>query len=161
MLFHKDGGENFSHKLHVTISMFVTTKAIVKLANENTGHAKIIGIVLCHFTNSSIIYPVGLVYYFPGHPYNTISSGSLKCYVFFQRLHLNPLNILTLFTLEVIIGYHYAVLKTIPTIFKSKKFKVNPQRDRNILVLTLCSLKKKSLSDYSSYFFHVYMIRLK
>ena len=91
MLFHKDGGENFSHKLHVTISMFVTTKAIVKLANENTGHAKRIGIVLCHFTNSSIIYPVGLVYYFPGHPYNTISSGALKFYVVFPKVTSEPL----------------------------------------------------------------------
>ena len=43
--------------------MFVSTKATVKFSNENTGHAQGIGIILCHFTNCTIIYPVGPVYY--------------------------------------------------------------------------------------------------
>ena len=43
--------------------MFVSTKATVKFSNENTGHAQGIGIILCHFTNCTIIYPVVPVYY--------------------------------------------------------------------------------------------------
>ena len=50
VLFHKYGGENvavincMSH-----FSMFVPTKATVKLANGNMGHDQIIGIILCLF----------------------------------------------------------------------------------------------------------------
>ena len=60
--------------------MFVPTKSDVKLANENMGHAQVIGIILCHFTNFPIIYPVAPVYYCPGHPSNTILPGELKFY---------------------------------------------------------------------------------
>ena len=63
--------------------MFSLTKATLKLANGNTGHAQGIGIILCRFPNCSIIYPVGPVYYCPGHPSNTISSGALKFYIGF------------------------------------------------------------------------------
>ena len=52
--------------------MFVPTKATDKLANGNTGHAQEIGIILCHFPKCPIIYPVVQIYYFPGHPSNTI-----------------------------------------------------------------------------------------
>ena len=38
----------------------------------------------------------------------------------FKRLHLNPLNIMTLLTLKVVLGYHHTRLKTILTIFNSK-----------------------------------------
>ena len=54
-------------------------------------HDQGIGIILCIFPKCSIIYPVGLVYYFPGHPYNTISSGALKFYVGFQQVTFEPL----------------------------------------------------------------------
>ena len=63
--------------------MFVLTKAIVKLANGKTGYDQVIGVILCLFPNCPIIYPVGTVYHFTGHPYNTISSGALKFYVGF------------------------------------------------------------------------------
>ena len=92
MLFHKDGGANvpvtncMSH-----FSMFSPTKATVKLANINMVHSQVIGITLCHFTNCSIIYPVGPVYYFPVHPSNTISSGTLKFYVGIQNFTFEPL----------------------------------------------------------------------
>ena len=71
--------------------MFFPTKATVKLDNGNTGHAQGIGIILCHLPNCSIIYPEGLVYYYLGHPYNTISSGALKFYVGFQKVTSEPL----------------------------------------------------------------------
>ena len=67
-------------------SMFVPTKATVKLANGNTGHAQGIGIILCPFTKCPVIYPVGPVYYCPGHPFNTISLVALKFYVGFQTV---------------------------------------------------------------------------
>ena len=40
----------------------------LKMANGNTGNYQGIGLFLCRFSNCYILYPVGLVYYFPGHP---------------------------------------------------------------------------------------------
>ena len=71
--------------------MFVPTNTNVKLANVNTVHAQVIGIMLFHFTNCSIIYLVGPVYYCPGHPSNTISSCALKFYFGFINITSEPL----------------------------------------------------------------------
>ena len=91
VLFHKYGGGNVAVTNCMShFSMFVPTKVTVKLANVNTVHDQIIGIILCHFPNCSIIYPVVPVYYYPGHPYNTISSGSLKFYAGFQKVASEP-----------------------------------------------------------------------
>ena len=69
VLSHKDGGANASLTNCMSqFSMFVPTKATLKLANGNTGHAQEFGIILCRFTNCPIIYPVEPVYYFLGHP---------------------------------------------------------------------------------------------
>ena len=74
VLFHKYGGANVTVKNCMSqFSMFVPTNATVKLDNGNTVHAQVIEIILCHFTNFYIIYPMGLVYYCQDHPYNTIS----------------------------------------------------------------------------------------
>ena len=84
MLFHKYGGVNIAVTNCMShFSMFVATKATVKLANVNTVNSQGIGIILCCFTNFSIIYPVGPVYYCPGHPSNTISPGAVKFYTSF------------------------------------------------------------------------------
>ena len=92
VLFHKDGGVNVSVKNYMShFSMFVPTKATVKLANVNTRHAQVIGIILCRFTNYLGIYPVGPVYYCQGQPSNTISSGDLKFYVGFKKVTSEPL----------------------------------------------------------------------
>ena len=73
VLFHKDRGANVAlNNCMSHFSMFVSTKEPVKLANENTGHAQVIGIILSLFTNCIIIYPVGLVYYCPGQLSNMI-----------------------------------------------------------------------------------------
>ena len=93
---------------------------MTKFTCVNMGHAQVIGIVLCWFPNCSIIYLVWPVYYCPGHPSNTISSGDLKFYVGFQKLLLNLLNIVTLLTLKVILVDHPTRLKTILSIFKCK-----------------------------------------
>ena len=66
--------------------MFVPTKSDAKLANVYMGHAQVIGIILCNFTNCPIIYPVVPVYYCPGKPSNTISLGDLKFYPGFQNI---------------------------------------------------------------------------
>ena len=66
--------------------MFVPTKATVKLINGNTVNSQGCGILLYCFPNFFIICPVGQVYYCPCHPSNTISSGTLKFYVGFQRV---------------------------------------------------------------------------
>ena len=95
------------------IICFFSTKATVKLANVKTVHAQLVGIVLCHFPNCSIIYPVVTVYYFSGNLSNTISLGALKFDISFKRLHLNLLNILTFLTLKVAIGDPPTILKTI------------------------------------------------
>ena len=71
--------------------MFVTTKANAKLDNEKTGHAQVIGIILCCFTNFPIIYTVGPVYYFPGHPYSTIPLSALKYDIGFKKVISEPL----------------------------------------------------------------------
>ena len=64
MLFHKYSGANIAvTNVMSHFSMFVPTKANVKLANVNTGHAQGIEIILCIIPNCSIIYQVGPVYY--------------------------------------------------------------------------------------------------
>ena len=91
VLFHKYGGAKVAVGNYMShFSMFVPTKATVKLVNVNTGNSQIIGIILYHFPNCSIIYPVGPVYYCPGHPSNTISPVALKSYVVFQKVTSDP-----------------------------------------------------------------------
>ena len=66
VLFHKNGGANVGVTNFIShFSMLLPTKANVKLDNENTGNDQVIGIILCHFTNWPIIYPVGPIYYCP------------------------------------------------------------------------------------------------
>ena len=73
-------------------SMFLPTKATVKQDNRNRLHYQVIGIILFHFPNCSIIYPVGPGYYCPSQPYNIISLGALKLYVEFKNVMSEPLD---------------------------------------------------------------------
>ena len=87
MLFHKYAGENVAVANCMShFSMFVPTKSNVKLANVNMGHAQVIGIILCHFTNCPIIYPVVPAYHCTGNPSNTISACDLKFYPGFKNI---------------------------------------------------------------------------
>ena len=152
VLFHKYGGTNVSvTKFMSHYSMFVPTKATLKMDNLNTGHAQVIGVILCRFTNCSIIYPVVPVYYCPGHSSNTISSGALKFYIGLKRLHLNLLKIATLLTLKVVIGDHPTILATILTIFNSK-FSISILTGTRILLsqLSMDIQKKISLNLFIS-----------
>ena len=73
VLFHKYLEANVSVNNFIShYSMFVPTKVTVKLANGNTGNAQGIGIFLYCIKNFPIIYPVGPVYFCPGHPSITI-----------------------------------------------------------------------------------------
>ena len=137
MLFHKSGEENVAVTNCMShFSMFVPTKATVKLDNEDTGNDQGIEIILCCFTYCYIIYPMGPVYYCPGHPYNTISSGAFKFYVGFQKVTYEPLE-------------HYDFVEPQGRSWRSphqtqknldyiqiKIVKVNPQRYINIVVPT-------------------------
>ena len=100
--------------------LFVPTKATVKLVNRNTGHAQGIGIILCLFPNFSIIYLVGLVYYCPGHPSNTISSGSLKFYAGFKKVTYEPLEHCDYFDPQGCSWRSLYQTQTIPTSLKYK-----------------------------------------
>ena len=87
MLFYKYGGEHFGVTNFMShFSMFVSTKAGIKVANENTGNAQVIGIILCRFPKCIITFPVGPVYYFLGHTSNTILLGTLKFYIGFEKV---------------------------------------------------------------------------
>ena len=86
MLFHKYGGENVSVTNCMShVSMFLPINATVKFSNENMGDAQLIWIILYRLPECPIIYPVRIVYYCTGHPYNTISLGALKFYLGFQK----------------------------------------------------------------------------
>ena len=121
----------------------VPTKATVKLANGNTGHAQGIGIILCRFPNCSSIHPVGPVYYCPGHTSNTISSGALRFYIGFKKVTSEPLEHCDFIDpqdrswrspYQACNNLDYLHLEI---------FKINPHRDKNIVVPTVCGPKKK------------------
>ena len=112
VLFHKYGGENVAITNCMShFSMFVPTKATVKLDNGNMGHAQGIGVILCRFPKWSIIYLVVPVYYFqvilPKQSHQVPSNFMLV----FKRLHLNLLKIVVLLTLKVIIRDYPTKLK--------------------------------------------------
>ena len=89
VLFYKYGGANVAVKHFIShFSMFLPTKSTVILANGNTVHDQGIRVILCHFPNCLIIYSVGPVYYYRGQLSNTRSSGALKFYICFKRLHM-------------------------------------------------------------------------
>ena len=140
----------------------VPAKATAKLANGNTGHAKVIGIILCFFPNCSIIYPVGTVYYCLGQPSHTISSGNLKFNVGSQKFMSEPLE-------------HCDSVDTQGSSWRSpcqnqnnldyiqiKNFKVNPHIYRNIVVPNVCAILKQNISQIiHKRFGNLYITRLK
>ena len=118
--------------------------------------------MLCRFPNCSIIYPVGLVYYCPGHSSSTISSGALKFYAGFQKVsseHLehsefvDPKGIYWISPYQNQNNLDYIKLEIV---------KINPHRDKNIFVPTVCGISKQTLSQLIHQGFgHVSIPRLK
>ena len=132
-------------------SKFVPINTTVKLDNGNTVHAQLVGIFLCRFNNFSILYPMRPVYYCPGHPSNTISSGALKFYVGFQNVTSEPLEYC--YFVDPQDSYFISPYQTQNNIdyLQIEIVKVNPHRNKNIVVPTFCALSKQ-FSDYSSVF---------
>ena len=163
VLFHKYGGTNVSVTNCMShLSMFVPNNATVKLYNGNKRHAQAIGIIFCHFPTCYLIYPVVPVYYCPGYPSNNISPDALNIFVGFQKFAPELLQHCEFLTLKVVLVGQPTRLKTILTTFKSKFVKVNPQRESNIFVPTVCALSKKNLSQpIHQRFGHVYIASLK
>ena len=142
--------------------MFVTTKATVKLANENMGHAQGIGISLCCLPNCSIIYPVGSVYYFPGHPSNTISSGALNLYIGFKKVTSETLeHCYFVYPQDIYWRSPYQTRNNLDYL-QLEIVKINTHRDTNIVVPTVCGLSKQTLSQLiHRRFGHISITRLK
>ena len=86
MLFHKYIGSKVGVKNSCHDFQYSSKPSPMLLDNGNTGHAQLIRIILCCFIDFPIVYPAVTVYYWPGHPSNTISLGSLKCYVGFKNV---------------------------------------------------------------------------
>ena len=143
-------------------SMFVPTKATVKLDNGNTGYDQGIRIILCIITNCFIIYPVVTVYYCPYHPSNTISSGTLKCFVGFQKVTYKPLENCDFVDPQ---GHYWISPYHNQNNLDQRQIKivkVNPQRNRNIVVPTVNSLSKQNVSQIiHQRFGHVSIVRTK
>ena len=144
LLFHKYGGANVAVTNCMShFSMFVPTNATVKLANGNMGHAQGIGIILCCFTNCSIIHPVGTVYYCPGHPSNTISSGALKFYIGFKKVTYEPLEHCDFVDPQGRSWRSPYQTRNNLDYLQLKIFRINPHRDKDLVVPTVCGLSKK------------------
>ena len=128
-------------------SMFVPTKATVKLANGNTGHTQGIGIILYRFTNFTIIYSVVPVYYFTGHPYNTISLGDLKFYAGFKNVTYVPLEHCDY--VESLVCYWRSPYQTKDNLeyLQIEIFKVNLQRTQKYSVQIFFSLSRHNISQ--------------
>ena len=103
-------------------------------------HSQVIGITLCHFTNCSIIYPVCPVYYFPVHPSNTISSGTLKFYVGFQKVTSEPLENCEFVDPQGCSWISPYQTQNIFDYLQIEIFKVKPQIYRNIVVPNVCAI---------------------
>ena len=99
------------------------------------------------------IYPVGPVYYCPGHPSDTISSDALKFYVGFLKVTSKPLEHCEFVDpqgcswkspYQTQKGLHYLLIE----IFKGQP----SQRQEYFCPKCLWTFKAKSLSTYSSTF---------
>ena len=141
VLFHKNEGANI-----VVINcmsrfyMFVPTKATFKLANGNTGYSQGIGIILFCFNSCFVIYSVAEFYYFPGHPSNIISSVALKFYVGFQDVTFEPLEHCDFIDPQARSWRSPYKTQNNLDYIQIEIVKVNPQRNRNIFVPTICAL---------------------
>ena len=147
VLFHKDRGGEFGVKNCMSnFSMFIPSKANVKLANGNMGHARVIGIILCCFPNCPIIYPVVPVYYCPFHPSNTISLVALKCSVCFEKFIFEPLEHCDF----IYPLYHYWIspynTRNNLDYFQIEIVKVIPQGNKYILFPTAWVLSNHNIS---------------
>ena len=76
-------------------------------------------------------------------PYKCVRSNFM---LVFKIIHLNLFPIVILLTLKVFLGDHPTRLKPKLDYFKINFFKVNPHRNSNIVVPTVCALSKNNIS---------------
>ena len=97
------------------------------------------------------------VYYCPGHPSNTISSGALKLYVGFQKVMPDPLE--HCYFVDPQGRSWRSTYQTYKKLnyLQIENFKVNLHRNRNIFVPAVCAFKKKI---YLSLFISVFVVYL-
>ena len=157
MFLNKYGGANGGVK-NITshLSMSVPTNADVNFLNGKTVDAQGIGIILCCFPNRSIIYSLGLIYCFLGHPYNTILPVDLKWCVGFQKVTFNLLkNLFCLSSRSFLEVTHLDYLQVLIV-------KFNPQINWDNMVTTIFGLSKYNISQLIHQLFgHIPMIRVK
>ena len=147
MFFCQDRRSNVAFKNWISwFSMFVPTKDTMKIANGNIVQSKGIGMIYWHFTNCSIIYPVGPVYYCPRHSPNTISPVALNVYVGSQKVASEPLEYCDFFDLHGCSWVSHEHTHNNLYYLQIYLVKVNPQRNRNIFP-SVCSLSKQILSQ--------------
>ena len=117
---------------------------------------------LCRFPNFSIIYPVGPVYYCPGQPSNTISSGALKFYIGFKKVTSEPLEHCDFVDPQG--NYWRSPYQTRNNLdhLQLEIVKINPHRDKNIVVPTICGLSKQTLPQLIHQMFgHISITQIK
>ena len=102
-----------------------------------------------------------LVYYCPDHPSNRISPGSLKCYSGIKNVSSDPIEDCDFVYPQFFYwGSTYHTWKNIDYL-EIKIVKVNPQRNRYIVVTTVCFLLKQNLFQIIYHTFgHVSITRL-
>ena len=155
VLFHKDEEANVAVTNFMShVSMFVSTNNTVKVANGNMGHAQGAGIILCCFSDCSVIFPLVKVYCCPGHSSKNILSGVLKFYVGFQNVASEPLEHCDFVDPQgCSLISPYQTQKNLACI-QTEMFTLKPQRNRNIVVPNVYVLSGKiPISLFISSFF--------
>ena len=90
------------------------------------------------------------VYYCPCYPFNTVSSGDLKVYSWFQKVASESLEHCDFVDLQGSSWRSPYQTHNNLNYLQIDIVKVSPQRDRNIVVPTFCSPFKNNLSQLSA-----------
>ena len=142
--------------------MCVPTKYTVKLSNGNTVHNQSIETILCYICNFPITYPVGPVYYFLCHHYNSISLDALKVCVDFKKVTSEPLEHCDFVDPQGRSWRSPYQTRNNLDYLQLEIVKINPHREKNPVVPTVCGLSKQNLSQLiHQRFGHVSITRLK
>ena len=163
MLFHKYRGANFSVKNCMPhFSMFVPTKATVKFLMETQDMPKEMRLFYVILLTVSLYiwwYQFIIVQVTLPTPSHQVPSNFMRV---FKRLHLNLLNIVNFVDPQGRSWRSPYQTQKNYNIFKNKFVKVNPQRNRNVFVPTVCTISKQNLSQLiNKRFGHVSISRLK
>ena len=153
VLFHKDKGAIVSVTNSMSqFCMFVPTNSTVKLANGNTVHDQWFGLFYVALLN------VTLHIQWDPTPPNQVASNFI---LVFKILHMKLLNIVTLLTLKVFLGYKPIRPKTISNIFKLKLSKSTLKETGILLSQLSVRYLKKIFQIIHQRFGHVSISRLK